>query len=294
MSTGTAIQWTDHTFSPWWGCAKVHSGCANCYAESLDHRWGGNHWGKDAPRRMVLGEWGKPAKWNRDALATFGRRARVFCASMCDLFENFDGPVVDQQGNKVFIPSGSMLTRYAPKVGDEVFDDDVWTVPGLRRRVFDIIETCRNLDFQLLTKRPENVTRMVPWHWMQRWPENVLVGTSPCDQKTADECIPHLLAVPGRRFLSCEPLLGTLSIPGQWMRGLDWVIVGCESNGARAGRNADHYHTHAAIIIGQCLAAGVPVFHKQMPIDGMKSGEPSEWPAWARYREFPTSCKGEE
>lgn len=42
MSTDTKIEWTNHTFNPWWGCTKVHSGCAHCYAESTDARWGGD------------------------------------------------------------------------------------------------------------------------------------------------------------------------------------------------------------------------------------------------------------
>lgn len=89
MSSETKIQWTDHTFNPWWGCTKVHDGCKNCYAEAFDKRVGGAHWGTRASRRMILGEWGNPAKWNKVAAAS-GVRARVFCASMCDLFEELD------------------------------------------------------------------------------------------------------------------------------------------------------------------------------------------------------------
>lgn len=289
MSTTTGIEWTNHTFNPWWGCAKVHSGCAFCYAESLDNRWGGKHWGS-GPRRMVLGEWGKPHRWNADA-AKSGTHAWVFCASMCDLFEDYDGPVVDQRGLPV-------------PMRDQVGN---WTVPLLRRRVFRIIEETPNLQWQLLTKRPENVTRMVPTDWMRSWPTNVLTGTSPCDQKTADASIPHLLRIPGRRFLSCEPLLGAIDyakVPDEWDRpclrtipkpligDIDWVIVGCESNGKRTRRLPNDteagYWDAAASIINQCREAGVPVFHKQAPCGSMVSHDPSEWPEPMRVRQMPT------
>lgn len=323
MSTGTRIEWTDHTFNPWWGCTKVHAGCKNCYAEALDRRWGGDHWGPKGPRRMVLGEWSKPAKWNAAAKAA-GRVDRVFCASMCDLFEDYDGPVVDQQGRPV-------------PMRDSV---DNWTVPGLRRRVFDLIDDTPHLLWLLLTKRPENVLEMVPPAWLRRWPSNVMTGTSPCDQKTADTCIPALLKVPGRRFLSCEPLVGPVDLDrngvrdgaavrhdrpeSSWLRNIHWVIVGGESgNGARMF-NIEW----ARSIRDQCRAAGVPVFIKQLGanpalprqseaarnwptgttcapragpgdhwaelvvlLNDPKGGDWSEWPEDLRVREFPGACR---
>ena len=32
MGAATNIQWTDRTFNPWIGCAKIDPACANCYA----------------------------------------------------------------------------------------------------------------------------------------------------------------------------------------------------------------------------------------------------------------------
>lgn len=289
MTTNTNIQWTDHTFNPWWGCTKVHAGCKNCYAEATDKRWGGNHWG-NGPRRMILGEWAKPLKWAQ-AAEEAGKIARVFCASMCDIFEDYDGPVVNQQGKPIACPTGGN-----------------WTVPLLRVRALSLIElTHGRLEWQLLTKRPENVTRMVPRWWMERWPTNVMVGTSPCDQKTADACIPNLLRVPGRHFLSCEPLVGPLDLSeflgiggdvskkgaGVTKRELcrvggitgmefdaiadaagvpvsenergnlgwvDWVIVGGESG--RDARPCDVAWIRS--IVAQCKAAGVQCFVKQL------------------------------
>ena len=35
MGEVTGISWTDHTFNPWIGCAKVSPACDGCYAEAL-------------------------------------------------------------------------------------------------------------------------------------------------------------------------------------------------------------------------------------------------------------------
>ena len=40
MGVETKIEWCDHTFNPWIGCAKVSPGCAHCYAEAMAKRTG--------------------------------------------------------------------------------------------------------------------------------------------------------------------------------------------------------------------------------------------------------------
>lgn len=298
MASDSKIEWTDHTFNGWWGCQKVHAGCAHCYAEATDHRWGGDHWGPKQPRRFILGEWSKPAKWQREAERA-GVMRHVFASSMCDVFEDYDGPMVDVHGNKV----------------DH-------TLESCRARIFEMIEQTPNLMWLLLTKRPENVTRMVPASWMQSWPTNVMTGTSPCDQHTADKCIPELLKVPGKRFLSMEPLLGAVNVTDQplwdWRYTykyfrviypdagppIHWVIVGGESGSGARPMDIEWVRS----IRDQCQAAGVPCFVKQLGsaptgfvnIDNIgngyavtldlkdkKGGDWSEWPEDLRVREMP-------
>ena len=312
MSENSKIQWTDHTFNPWWGCTKVHDGCKNCYAETFDKRVGGSHWGPRASRRMILGEWSKPAKWNK-AAERAGVRARVFCASMCDLFERFEGDVLDQTDRPVIDPE----------------TNTPWTVRKLRRRALDIVRETPWLDWLLLTKRPENVLAMVPADWRDNWPTNVMTGTSPCDQPTADKCIPELLRVPGRHFLSVEPMLGPVDLDkngvrdgdavvhhlpqSPWMKNLHWVIVGGES-GPKA-RPCDVAWIRS--VVEQCKAAGVPCFVKQLgsvprvhtsyelatfpdstkaldkgdacllALNDRKGGDMAEWPEDLRVRETP-------
>lgn len=192
MAEGTAIEWADHTFNPWWGCARVSAACQHCYAETLANRFQPGLWGKAGDRRFFGDKhWNEPRRWDR-AAAKAGRSARVFCASMADVFEN------------------------RPDLVEH------------RDRLWGLIMSTPHLTWLLLTKRPENIPIMVPWHWMQyRWPEWVHIGTT----VESDEHVgraDHLRALPAPvRFLSCEPLLGPL--PSLDLTGIGHVIVGGES-----------------------------------------------------------------
>ena len=53
MARDSAIEWTGHTFNPWWGCTKVSPACDHCYAEAWAKRTGFDVWGADAPRRRL-------------------------------------------------------------------------------------------------------------------------------------------------------------------------------------------------------------------------------------------------
>jgi len=241
----TGIEWTDHTFNPWWGCTKVSPACTNCYAEAFSHRVGYDVWGDAAPRRtFAAAHWFGPVKWDDEARSA-GVRRRVFCASMADVFEDREELVA-------------------------------W-----RDRLWDLIDATPHLDWLLLTKRPELVMLMVPQPWLESPPANVWYGTTVENQEWADRRVPLLLEVPARgRFLSVEPLLGPTSLE-RWLpiaaRGegwegvkaeaaygearprVDWVIAGGESGaGARP--------THPAwlrTLRDQCQAAAVPFFFKQ-------------------------------
>jgi protein gp37 len=194
MAKDSAIEWTDHTFNPWWGCEKVSPACTNCYAETWAKRLGKDLWGRQSPRRFFSDDhWNEPLRWNRQATAASERR-RVFCASMGDVFES----------------RGEL---------DEA-----------RRRLWRLVESTPSLDWLLLTKRPENVLEMTPWN--EDWPANVWIGTTAEDQRYYDLRAAHLATIPAKvLFLSCEPLLGPITLSPDVR--VDWVIVGGES-GARA------------------------------------------------------------
>jgi protein gp37 len=142
----------------------------------------------------------------------------------------------------------------------ELRDDlDLW-----RGRLWDLIDKTPWLDWLLLTKRPQNVAKKVPW--VQKWPGNVWLGTTVEDQRRADERLPILLQFPARfRFLSCEPLLGQVDLSA-WtnkrpaaLHGIDWVIAGGES-----GPNARVMLPGWAISLrDQCQQSGIPFHFKQ-------------------------------
>lgn len=292
MGQNTHIQWCDHTFNPWEGCTKVSPGCAHCYAETRNARFGGGtapNWGKGAPRRRTsVHNWNEPRRWNRE-MATVrlkhegctARRPRVFCASLADWL-----------------------------------DDEVpvqWLADLLA-----LIQETPHLDWLLLTKRPENWLPRIeevlayaifskPHHamlpWLVAWhplhdsgggvkgspvpPANVWIGTTVENQAMAEERIPELISIPAVvKFLSVEPMLGPIDITdlihilGTYY--VQWVIIGGES-----GPGARPFHTeHAWDLLLQCRKAGVAPFVKQLGANPITSNANAmEWPDTTKFIE---------
>lgn len=255
MATNSKIQWTHHTANLWEGCSKVHAGCDHCYAEGQSHRWGRDLWGPDKPRRLGVGVWKDLFKWQR-AAADLGEIHRVFVGSMMDIGEK-PMPLVNGKGEPAIDASdGSPIcTDYAR---DKFFNEYVLQ--------------CPNLDFLLLSKRPSNYNKQIPESWKKDPPANVMFGTSPVDQPTANKLLPQLLEVNGRRFLSIEPMIGRIDLSG-WLvaqedtesgilrNPIDWIIVGGESGNAKTIRPL--HPDWARSVRDQAKRAGIPFFFKQ-------------------------------
>jgi protein gp37 len=125
-----------------------------------------------------------------------------------------------------------------------------------RDKLWPLIEQTPHLDWLLLTKRPHNVSHMVPW--TDIWPANVWLGTTAENQKHANSRIPALLAAKAAvHFISAEPLLGPLSLT-PW-HGIDWVIAGGESG--RGARPIDPEWVRA--LRDECKATGIAFHFKQ-------------------------------
>lgn len=223
MAENSKIEWTDHTFNPWIGCQNVSAGCDHCYAETLmDKRYGKVQWGPHGERKRTSpANWRKPYQWAKAARQQ-GTRPRVFCASLADVFDNK-------------APYGARA--------------DLWSV------IFDTPE----LDWLLLTKRPENIAKMLPVSW-DDGPSNVWLGTTCEDQRAYDRRWPILRDTPARvRFVSYEPAIGRvdIGINGPWP---DWIICGGESGpGARFMKPE-----WADLMLMQCRKRGIAFFMKQM------------------------------
>ena len=223
----TNIEWTTHTFNPWIGCQHVSPGCDHCYAESMmDHRYHRVDWGPNGERKRTSDQyWKQPIRWAKDARQK-GHRLRVFCASLADVWDNQ-------------VPSR-------------------W-----RADLSRLINSTPELDWQLLTKRPENIRKMLPSaiEGLPEWPwANVWLGTTCEDQKHYDHRWPILRRIPAAiHFISYEPALGSLTLRSS--PGLpDWVICGGESGkGARMMNPAWASH-----LLDECGSLNVAFFMKQI------------------------------
>lgn len=251
MAENSKIEWTTHTFNPWLGCTKVSPGCDNCYAEAMmDKRWGKVKWGPHGERKRTSESyWHQPLKWNAAAKRS-EKRARVFCASLADVFDN-----------KV------------PKAWRE----DLWR----------LIQVTPWLDWLLLTKRPQNVRKMLPADWGDGW-SNVWLGTTCEDQKAFDQRWPILAEIPAVvRFISYEPAIGPIVMTVPPIP--DWLICGGES-GPNARMMAPEWARNMRYA---CAGVGTKFFMKQLGsgcrLQGVtgKGDDPSQWPADLRIREFP-------
>lgn len=302
----------------------------------MDHRFGKVVWGPSGTRVLTSdANWKKPLKWNREAesrrklherhpeLEPY-ERPRVFCASLADVFEDWDSPIFDHKGNRLATFGGG----FRPALEGDDFC--IATMDDVRQRLFALIGETPELDYLLLTKRPENIRRMwprlgfpdagVPGTLGRRlWLDNVWLGTSVENQEYADTRIPELLACRGLSpvlFLSCEPLLGpidlrpkapdTYAILGRYYHSghfdptgsgptldrvlncfprIDLVIVGSESGPERRETRLDWVRG----LRDQCQAAGVAFWVKQLAIDGKCVSDLNAFPPDLRIREAP-SC----
>ena len=260
MAKESKIEWTDATFNPWIGCTQVSPACVRCYAETLDDKrfsktLGGaskeapvSHWGKGAPRyRTSANNWKEPLKWNRFP-------ASMACDTCCLSYApmRWDALRAEKlkRGGSIRCfahgCTGTIVARrprvFCASLADWL-DDEVpieWLADLL-----DLIRRTPNLDWLLLTKRPQNFfdrqqaammyaaehrekyKDALLINWLSAWwvpegceegephrpPLNVWIGTTVEDQTRADQRIPLLLSIPAKvRFLSCEPLLGPVDL----------------------------------------------------------------------------------
>jgi protein gp37 len=225
MARGTAIEWADDTWSPWWGCTEISEGCEKCYAREQTH----GAWGNHPRKRTKLDYWyGKkgPRFWNADA-ARFqrdhGHRERVFGGHICDWFDN-----------------------QAP--------------PEWRVEAWKLVRATPNLDWMILTKRPSNIARMLPPDWGNGYP-NVWLGISAENEHYYRQRWPILAAIPAVcHFISYEPALGPLGAIDIGVGVLPhWIIVGGESG--KDPREMDL--GWARDVRDQCTRLGIAYFFKQ-------------------------------
>ena len=253
MARNSKIEWTDHTVNLWWGCAKVHAGCKNCYAEKIARTYNPKGvesiWGESAERRRIKSAFGDLARYQRQG-AKEGKKLRIFVGSMMDIFED-----------------------------SRPLQNETATTGELRDRLFGNITSGMypNLVFLFLTKRPGNIHKMIPGEWTHGV-ENVWFGTSVSNEETmkyADRLVQLKFQ---NLFLSIEPQIEDIkeSSFGHWM-DIDWIIQGGESGQIRRAFDIMWAERMRSI----CRMYSIPYFFKQ--IDKVHA-----IPEDMDFKEFPT------
>jgi protein gp37 len=252
MGERSKIEWTDHTFNPWMGCTKVSEACKHCYAETFTGRYNLASWGDKAERqRTSVANWKKPISWSVKAFKEQLPPPRVFCASLADVAE------------------------VHPSITTE------W-----RQDLYNLIIKTYNMDWLLLTKRPENLYLLnnpEDPELNYRFPTNVWLGTTTETQRRYKERMPELMKYETPvRFISCEPMFTKITLDPNMLP--DWVIIGGESGHLKDCRKLDLNHVRD--LIEQCDKYNIKVFVKQL---GRKAARDMKLKSWvgADFDEYP-------
>jgi protein gp37 len=221
MTFGTGIEWTEVTWNPTTGCDRVSAGCDNCYALAL------------AKRLKAMGV----EKYQNDGdPRTSG--------------PGFGITLHESVLNDPYRWSGSRLV-FVNSMSD-LFHARVPT--SFIQRVFEVMADTPQHTYQLLTKRARRLRRIAD---KLPWPPNVWIGVSVEDEKVFHR-VDDLREVPAQvRFLSCEPLLGSMN--GLNLEGIGWLIAGGES-GPRHRPMSEEWVRNLRDL---CLHEEVPFFFKQ-------------------------------
>jgi protein gp37 len=219
------IEWTDATWNPISGCKIISPGCTNCYAMRM------------AARLQAMGH---PAY---DGVTRKSGKRSVWTGVQHLNEAALDVPLRWRAPRRIFVNSMSDLFQ------DGVPDDFIV-------RVWRVMERVPRHTFQILTKRPENMLRVLSETGLPILP-NVWLGTSVESAKYRSR-ISSLRRVPAAvRFVSFEPLLGGLGRLN--LEGIHWAIVGGES-GPRARPMNSAWVEGIRV---QCHAQDVAFFFKQ-------------------------------
>lgn len=252
------IEWTEQAWNPVTGCTKVSEGCKNCYAKTMHKRltaMGIKKYKKPFNKIVCHPETlEEPFKWKKPSM--------IFVNSMADLFHE-----------------------------DVPYD--------FIAKVLETMEQAGQHTYQILTKRPERALDF--WKWFNEYMQSVVesfldnewMGVSVENQKTADERIPVLLQIPAKiRWISVEPMLENVDLSG-WLffddegneieSQINWVVIGAESGANRRECKLKWIES----IVEQCKSANVPVFVKQIHLNGKLEKDINKFPKHLQIREYP-------
>lgn len=246
------ISWTERTWNPTTGCNKVSQECKFCYAETIANRF----WGERKFTDVISHE---------DRLhypVSLKKPSMIFVNSMSDLFH------------------------------EKVSNDFI-------REVYFRMALSQQHTFQVLTKRPERFIEFYTYlngyvgkydcgsyinNWYRSGMKNLWLGVSAGNVHTFDERRFFLSQTPAAvKFISLEPLLGNINFDFSEVSKPDWIIVGCESGAKRRECKIEWIEN----IVNQCKDFEIPVFVKQMEINGKVCKNIEDFPKHLQIQEYP-------
>lgn len=246
------------------GCTPCSPGCDHCWSARLHHRF----------QTYKNG-------WNPDRLT--------------DIDCKFTGQIQTHPERLDIPPKRRKSTVYA--VWNDLHHKSV--PMQFKIDAYSVMLGCNRHTYLILTKRPYEMLRYFKKNTLPGYMgrDHIWHGLTICNQQEADEKIPIFLQVPGKKFLSIEPMLEEIDITKylytrfemggarDMYNKLDAVILGGETLGNRPGRKMKIEWVES--IVNQCEAANVPLFIKQIHLNRKVSKDINEWPKKLRRRELP-------
>ena len=264
----TKISWTESTWNVSLGCRHVSEGCRNCYAEKMTIRL-----------NAMAAANGNDDLWAAcsdvlkfDYSETELGKAVGFNGEIKLMYDRLQQPLHWKKPRRIFVDSMSDL--FHEKIPFEFIEKVITTIDLADWHIF-----------QVLTKRPERALEFIGWYEKKEWllPKNLWLGVSVENQKAAEKRIPLLLEMPASvRWISAEPLLELVDLNKYH---IDWVVVGAESMGGKAGRECKNEWIEN--IVSQCREAIIPVFVKQIQKDGKIVKDINQFPKHLQIQEYP-------
>jgi protein gp37 len=212
------------------GCSKVSPGCHNCWSET-ETVMRANHPNPKIAQRA-------------NAVMVFDDG---FCGNILLRQDNLDLPLRTKKPTVWAVWND----LYHPDVPLSFLCDAIQTM-----------ERARKLGhvFLVLTKRADRMGDFLETI-DEPVPDHVWHGVSVENQQSADERILHLLKVPGKRFVNCEPLLSEIDL---YRAGFSFPAIDAVLAGGESGKFARPCHPGwARSLRDQCAVAGVPFYWKQ-------------------------------
>jgi protein gp37 len=275
MGSETGIAWTESTWNPVVSCTIVSPGCTHCYAMREASRIAG-FGGPVAPKYAGL---------------TIKTKAGPVWTGELRLWEPaLDQPLRWTRPRMIFVNSMSDLAHEDMPV--EWFAR-IW-------QVMTRAQVERGHTFQVLTKRPRNLARLMAAVGIKKPAPGIWLGVSAEDETRWDERVPLLAGIPTEiSWVSVEPQLEAID---RAPKGLGWMVIGGESGKPRTRARAFDAQW-ARLLIERCQAAGVPILMKQLGSVTADRGrplltkhyagaDPEEWPSDIRVREYPMANSG--